>query len=43
MNGFGRYKMSNGRAYEGNWKDGAMHGEGQFQWEDGRLYIGKYN
>ena len=43
MNGFGRYKMSNGRMYEGMWKEGKRHGTGRFKWEDGRIYDGKIN
>jgi hypothetical protein len=41
MNGYGRYKMRNGRTYEGQWKSDNRHGKGTFKWEDGRIYDGK--
>ena len=40
MTGYGRYSMPNGRVYEGDWKNGKMHGDGKFKWEDGRIYQG---
>ena len=42
MNGFGIYKMSYKRTYEGFWKEGEMNGSGKFMWEDGRIYEGKF-
>ena len=35
--------MPNGRSYEGEWKNGKMHGSGKFVWEDGRVYQGLFN
>ena len=34
--------MPNGRSYEGEWKNGKMHGSGKFIWEDGRVYQGYF-
>lgn len=31
------------RTYKGGWKNGLMHGKGEFTWADKRRYIGTYN
>lgn len=31
-----------GSSYEGEWKDGVMHGKGKMNWPDGRQYIGEF-
>jgi len=36
LNGIGTYLWPDGRKYEGEWKDNKMHGEGNFDWGDGR-------
>ena len=33
---------SDGRVYEGEWKDGNMHGKGKMTWSDGRVYEGEW-
>ena len=38
----GVYKWSDGRAYEGEWKNNKMDGKGDFSWADGRKYSGEY-
>lgn len=35
-------RWSDGREYEGFWKDNKMHGRGIFTWKDGRKYEGEY-
>jgi hypothetical protein len=36
------YTWSDGRKYEGEWKNNKMHGKGTFTWSDGRKYVGEY-
>ena len=36
----GRYQWSDGRTYNGDWKNNKMDGKGEFSWADGRKYIG---
>ncbi len=38
----GVYKWSDGRSYEGEWKNNKMDGKGDFSWADGRKYAGEY-
>ena len=33
---------SDGRKYEGDWKNNKMHGNGMYTWADGRKYMGEY-
>jgi hypothetical protein len=33
---------SDGRGYEGYWKNSKMHGKGIYTWKDGRRYEGEY-
>ena len=33
---------SDGRMYEGEWKNNLMHGRGKFTWPDGTCYSGEY-
>ena len=42
MNGFGIYHFHNGRIYKGEWKDGKIHGYGEFNWIEGKKYYGFY-
>lgn len=35
-------RWSDGRQFEGEWKDNKMHGHGVFTWPDGRKYEGSY-
>ena len=36
MNGKGLYVWSDGRSYEGEFKDKLMHGAGLYKWADGK-------
>ena len=38
----GTYIWSDGRRYEGQWKENQMHGKGSFTWPEGKTYIGEY-
>lgn len=38
----GVYISPDGRRYEGEWLDSAMHGQGIYLWQDGRRYEGEY-
>lgn len=38
----GVYQWSDGRKYEGEWKNNKMEGYGIFTWPDGRRYEGEY-
>jgi hypothetical protein len=38
----GIYEWSDGRKYEGEWKNNKMEGYGVFTWPDGRRYEGEY-
>jgi len=40
MDGVGCYQWSDGRRYEGEYKEDKKHGFGIYQWADGRVYIG---
>jgi hypothetical protein len=51
MEGYGRMTMEGNAAvhdnsreqvYLGEWRKGLMHGEGSYEWSDGRLYKGHY-
>ena len=41
-NCFGTYTFTDGDKYIGDWKDGAIHGQGTMIYADGRVYKGKY-
>jgi len=36
MHGKGRIEWSDGKSYEGEYKDDKKHGSGVFKWADGR-------
>lgn len=38
----GIYEWSDGRKFEGQWKNNKMEGYGVFTWPDGRRYEGEY-
>ena len=38
----GRKCLENDDVADGIWKDGKMHGNGTFEWKDGRVYIGSF-
>jgi len=38
----GVYNWSDGRVYQGQWKNNKMEGRGVFEWPDGRRYEGEY-
>lgn len=38
----GLYKWSDGRTYDGEWRNNKMDGHGEFFWADGRKYKGAY-
>ena len=40
--GYGYIEFASGAVYEGNFHDGAMHGEGFMTWPDGMRYEGNY-
>ncbi len=40
MEGVGIYQWSDGRKYEGEYKEDKKHGYGIYQWADGRVYMG---
>ncbi len=42
MNGKGKLLWSDGKCYEGEFKDDKKHGKGIFKWPDGRKYIGSW-
>jgi hypothetical protein len=42
MNGTGTYKWNDERTYNGEWKDGKMHGKGTSFWKEGKKYVGEY-
>ena len=42
FNGFGKYNWGNKRQYEGEWKDGKMHGKGKLTYSDGSYYEGEF-
>ena len=42
MEGFGKFTWSDGRYYEGEWKESMMDGKGMQIWPDGRKYEGEY-
>jgi len=42
MHGYGRYVLSDGKRYEGQYADDTKHGYGIFLWPDGRLYKGHW-
>ena len=42
MDGKGSYKWGDGGKYEGQWKNGYMHGRGVFSYPDGIIYEGSY-
>ena len=43
INGHGRGISSRGEVYQGPFQYDTMHGEGLFQWPDGRLFFGNFN
>lgn len=38
----GIYNWSDGRRFDGDWRNNKMHGSGLFTWSDGRRYEGEY-
>jgi len=42
MHGEGKFKWSDGRSYEGFYKDDKKDGYGVFIWPDGRKYSGEW-
>ena len=40
MNGEGIYRWVDGTVYNGEWREGKMHGTGTFTLEEGRYYTG---
>ena len=36
-------KWTDGRCYEGQFRDGKKHGEGKLSWPDGRSYTGQWD
>ena len=42
FNGQGQYNWGNKKKYEGEWKDGKMHGKGKFIYPDGSYYEGEF-
>ena len=42
IDGKGKMRWTNGRIYEGEWRENKMDGDGLFLWEDGREYEGQY-
>ena len=40
MEGYGTYQWSDGRQYQGQYKDDKKHGFGVYSWTDGRQYEG---
>jgi hypothetical protein len=42
MEGRGIEKWSDGRRYEGDFKNGKKDGEGTFEWPNGNKYIGSW-
>jgi len=40
MEGIGIYTWSDGRVYQGLYRDDKKHGYGIYQWTDGRIYEG---
>ena len=40
MEGKGLYTFSNGKTYEGEFKNDLKEGFGVFKWPDGRIYSG---
>ena len=42
MEGKGTYKWADGKEYNGEWKNGNMHGIGIYKWADGRIYEGEF-
>jgi hypothetical protein len=41
INRFGKYVFENGEIYEGNWREGKMHGRGRLEWFDS-VYEGDF-
>ena len=37
-----RIELANGDVYEGEWKDDMMHGQGIYDYVDGRKYLGEW-
>jgi|SRR5271157_5104214 len=42
LNGTGTFHFSNGKIYEGQWKDGKREGQGTFSLPNGTKYIGQW-
>lgn len=38
ISGYGLYKWSDGKRYEGEWHNNKMHGKGFLVWPDGKEY-----
>lgn len=43
MNGFAVFVFDNGDRYEGEWKDGKMHGQGTYSYSNKAVYSGQYS
>ena len=41
-NGHGKLTWSDGKKYEGGWRDGKQNGQGTQTWLDGRKFVGEY-
>ena len=42
INGFGCFEWVNKKKYEGEWKEGRMHGKGTLVNPDGSIYTGEF-
>ena len=43
LNNFGKIVFDSGESYEGDFRDGQMHGDGTFLFKDGSKYIGDFS
>ena len=39
----GRFVFKNGFEYEGEWREGTIHGDGKFTFDPGNVYTGKFS
>lgn len=42
MEGQGTLTQTDGKVYQGSWKDNKMNGKGMFTWPDGSKYEGDF-
>merc|ERR1740124_1882960 len=42
VDGTGKYSWADGGVYEGDWKDGKMHGKGKYSYANGGVYEGDW-